>query len=255
MSCIGLQSVFAYLRSYLYPSSLTGREDPARMDVCETVPVSDMDVSSHSESDISMDLCEPIPSGELAIDNPDFAADPLPRTSPGAADGLLAEFTPTAAGGGLQHATAKIVALVQTHLICVYCGLLFSQPFLLPDCGHTFCFACVRGHLSHSVCFRLAQLGFDPPDPNDVTPHNVVGYFSYIGGVPRYECPKCGSAIEGKPVTAPVIRDLAVGMGEIVQQFYPGAVQIGEHFDPDYGSSHEVLEQISLEAYFTRFNG
>ncbi|KAI6146473.1 hypothetical protein BKA82DRAFT_1005356 [Pisolithus tinctorius] len=207
MSCIGLQSVFTYLRSYFYPSSLTGREDPARMDVCETVPVSDMDVSSHSESDVSMDLCEPIPSGELAIDNPDFATDLLPRTSPGAADGLLAEFTPMAAGGGLQHATAKIVALVQTHLICVYCGLLFSQPFF------------------------------------------------YIGSVPRYECPKCGSAIEGKPVTAPVIRDLAVGMGEIVQQFYPGTVQIGEHFDPDYGSSHEVLEQISLEAYFTRFNG
>ncbi|KIO04894.1 hypothetical protein M404DRAFT_541727 [Pisolithus tinctorius Marx 270] len=117
MSCIGLQSVFAYLRSYFYPSSLTGREDPARMDVCETVPVSDMDVSSHSESDVSMDLCEPIPSGELAIDNPNFAADPLPRTSPGAADGLLAEFTPMAVGGGLQHATAKVTAVPDSQEI------------------------------------------------------------------------------------------------------------------------------------------
>ena len=69
-------------------------------------------------------------------------------------------------------------------------------------------------------------------------------------GPPVYLCSTCGTYITGPPVTAFTVREVVETMKPIAQGLLPSSTWTIDRFDPDYGRSYEVLEEISLEAYF-----
>ena len=70
-------------------------------------------------------------------------------------------------------------------------------------------------------------------------------------GVPEYECPTCGCLIKSRPVTAFIPKNIIQGMGDVTQLLF---LPDEERHDSDYIFSHEVLEDISLAAYFFPFD-
>jgi len=63
-------------------------------------------------------------------------------------------------------------------------------------------------------------------------------------------CSTCRTHITGPPVTAFTVRDVVETMKPVAQALLPSSTWTIDRFDPDYGKSYEVLEEISLEAYF-----
>ena len=97
----------------------------------------------------------------------------------------------------------------------------------------------------------MVRFSLSPGSQEVITPHTVPRHLCQMVelgiGIPEYKCPTCRCLIEARPVTAFVLRDLVEGMGDVTRLL---SLPDEERHDPDYGFSREVLEDISLAAYF-----
>jgi len=97
----------------------------------------------------------------------------------------------------------------------------------------------------------MVRFGLSPESQEVITPHTAPRHLCRMVelgiDVPEYKCPTCRRLIEARPVMAFVLRDLVEGMGNVTGLL---RLPVEERHDPDYGFSREVLEDISLAAYF-----
>ena len=138
----------------------------------------------------------------------------------------------------------QVSSLFKENLVCKRCALVFHRPFTcvhlcsrtfshasdvtslsrLRDCGHMFCFSCIRALFSRAVYDRMVQFRLSPGRQEDITPHTVQRHISRMVelgiGVPEYQCPMCGCLIESRPVTAFILKNIIQEMGDVTQLLF-----------------------------------
>ncbi|SJL13929.1 uncharacterized protein ARMOST_17380 [Armillaria ostoyae] len=118
---------------------------------------------------------------------------------------------------------------------CEICATYMWSPYLLPECGHTFCQTCIRDWFATTKRgYSLENPEYHPTDlieiPEDLL-ETMLNYafdrdelatlsskIAALGGGPVYSCPICRRAVENPPVEIyamkSIVRVVAAAQGE-----------------------------------------
>ncbi|KAJ7130163.1 hypothetical protein C8R44DRAFT_774957 [Mycena epipterygia] len=102
---------------------------------------------------------------------------------------------------------------VEDQVTCEVCSSKMWSPFILPDCGHTFC----QQDLEDWFSTALKQHRNAYPHYNVNTPPNVYGALP----LPPYSCPKCREKVRSKPIQNFALKGLVRAVADKVGENSP----------------------------------
>jgi len=110
------------------------------------------------------------------------------------------------------------ISVLEDQITCDVCSSTLWQPFILPDCGHTFC----QSDLEDWFSMTLTQFRATNPAP------------VYVNGwqqqpQPRYTCPKCREHVKSKPVEDFALKSLVRAIAKAAGEASPKKVPARGH--------------------------
>ncbi|KAJ7704292.1 hypothetical protein B0H17DRAFT_7234 [Mycena rosella] len=106
---------------------------------------------------------------------------------------------------------------------CEVCDTKMWTPFILPDCGHTFC----QQDLEDWFAAALKQHRTAYPHYNVNAPAvNVYGLMQALP-LPPYSCPKCREKVRSKPIQNFALKGLVRAIAEIAGENSPKKTTVG----------------------------
>ncbi|KAJ7094009.1 hypothetical protein B0H15DRAFT_149725 [Mycena belliarum] len=116
-----------------------------------------------------------------------------------------------------------VVADVEDQVTCEVCAAKMWSPFILPDCGHTFCQRDLEDWFATSL--KQHRKVYPNYDVN-TAPVNIYGVVQRLP-LPAYSCPKCRQKVRSKPIQnfalKGLVRIVADKVGESSPKKLPGS--------------------------------
>ncbi|KAF5385909.1 hypothetical protein D9615_002359 [Tricholomella constricta] len=138
------------------------------------------------------------------------------------------------------HGKGKLVldiSQLEDNVNCEICTLRMWSPFILPECGHTFCQSCLQDWFDTTLAqFMTAHPHYDvnDPVPNNLrqwqammhsphvvqNPHTAAYITQMLRQTPQpdYTCPTCREAVKNRPVEdftlKALVRTVATATGD-----------------------------------------
>ncbi|KAG2052408.1 hypothetical protein BDR06DRAFT_520224 [Suillus hirtellus] len=122
-------------------------------------------------------------------------------------------------------------------LSCDICAHLMHSPYLLLDCGHTYCEGCLKGWFDETLTKHTrAHPGYNanrrfvprnlPQVLNAISPYISYPIQMSLQAMynvsrqqqPEYTCPGCRTEITGKPVVNFAVKDMVSIVGSVLRQ-------------------------------------
>ncbi|KAJ7031645.1 hypothetical protein C8F04DRAFT_1110142 [Mycena alexandri] len=101
-----------------------------------------------------------------------------------------------------------VTADLEEQVTCEVCSSKMWSPFILPDCGHTFCQTDLENWFATALKLHrnvYPHYNVNAPAvnayglPGAVNPYNPYGLMQQIP-LPAYSCPKCREKVRSKPI-------------------------------------------------------
>ncbi|KAJ7821353.1 hypothetical protein B0H13DRAFT_2682103 [Mycena leptocephala] len=126
-----------------------------------------------------------------------------------------------------------VAADLEDQITCEVCNSKMWSPFILPDCGHTFC----QKDLEDWFSTALKQHRNVYPHYNVNVPLNIYGVFQQQLPLPPYTCPKCREKVRSKPVQNFAVKGFVRAVAEQAGETSPkktvgSATNVWNHFFP-----------------------
>jgi len=125
------------------------------------------------------------------------------------------------------------VAIVEENLNCEICTGRMWSPYLLPDCGHTFCQSCLQDWFNTTLTKFTAEhpntnwqqrSHLRPILMNPMLMNNpeIVRAIPLLNAtMPRYSCPTCRKAVHARPAEVYALKALVRSFASVVGEKSP----------------------------------
>ncbi|KAJ7164987.1 hypothetical protein C8R46DRAFT_301771 [Mycena filopes] len=105
-----------------------------------------------------------------------------------------------------------VTADLEDQVTCEVCSCKMWSPFILPDCGHTFCQTDLENWFAAAL--KVHRNAYPYYNVNAPAVLNIYGQMQQQFPLPAYSCPKCREKVRSKPIQNFALKSLVRAVAE-----------------------------------------